>query len=316
MKQYGFLGKDFSNRQQILLFLRKVELPTQIGEILSTFTSTTPVKDSSTPAVTANNCDLFHNDLVDFGKMKALNSRNADVETKFKWVPNAGKRRIIFRDKVMSYASELLNNADTLNLPHCDSVQTLQENLDVAMKKSHFLPDGFFTFRFIQFFYDRVKGTRGNSWASYVFDTKSGKMSYFDKDNSVAKIILTIFNTRLEAEWKSYFSEEEETTEYVTISLNPMHVFNLPIFSETEEYLWDTGLASILHSWVLTTPDTFGSDENFDSSSHSVLNVFELLETRTVERFRQLVLFWFLGNDMNMHLYVDMREKVVVEVEE
>ena len=54
-----------------------------------------------------------------------------------------------------------------------------------------------------------------------------------------------------------------------------MIVFNLPMFSENEEYLWDTGLASILHSWVMTTPDTFGTDDEFDTSSHSVLNVFE-----------------------------------------
>ena len=315
VKQYGFLGNDFSNRHQVLLFLRKIELPSKVGEILSSFTSTTPVKDTSTPAITTNNCDLSHSDLVEFGTMKTLNSRNTDVETKYKWIPNVGKRRI-FRDKVMSYASELLNNADTLNLPHCDSVQSLQENLDVALRKSNILPDGIFTFRFIQFFYDRVKGSRGNSWTSYVVDTKFGTLSFFDKDTSVAKSILSILNTKLESEWKSYFIDEEKSDDYVKIAIKPMIEFNLPMFSENEEYLWDTGLASILHSWVMTTPDTFGTDDEFDTSSHSVLNVFELLEKRTVERFRQLVLFWFLGNDMNMHLYVDMREKIVVEVDE
>ena len=63
----------------------------------------------------------------------------------------------------------------------------------------------------------------------------------------------------------------------------------------------------------MTAPDTFGSEENFDPTSHSVLNIFELLDERSVDRFQQLVLFWFIENYMNMHLYIDLRDKEVLE---
>ena len=64
----------------------------------------------------------------------------------------------------------------------------------------------------------------------------------------------------------------------------------------------------------MTAPDTFGSEENFDPTSHSVLNIFELLDERSVDRFQQLVLFCFIGNYMNMHLYIDLRDKEVLEL--
>jgi hypothetical protein len=63
----------------------------------------------------------------------------------------------------------------------------------------------------------------------------------------------------------------------------------------------------------MTTPDLFGSKDNFDADSLSCLNTFELMDQRTVERFRQLILFWIIGNDMNMHLFIDIRGKVRLE---
>ena len=60
----------------------------------------------------------------------------------------------------------------------------------------------------------------------------------------------------------------------------------------------------------MTSPDIFGNDNMFDAESEAVLDVFDLLDDRLVEKFRQMVLFWLLGNDMNMHLYIDFKEPV------
>ena len=89
-------------------------------------------------------------------------------------------------------------NADTLSLPHCDSGETIQENLDITIGKDHYLPKGFFPFRLIQFFYDRVKDTKGNAWSSYVVDTKSGKIFFFDKNPAIAKKILHILIKKMD----------------------------------------------------------------------------------------------------------------------
>jgi hypothetical protein len=70
-----------------------------------------------------------------------------------------------------------------------------------------------------------------------------------------------------------------------------MDDFNLAVYAEDEKYRCDTGLASIIHSWTRTTPDIFGSESSFDVSSHTCLNTFDLMDDRTVERLRQLVLF-------------------------
>ena len=94
-----------------------------------------------------------------------------------------------------------------------------------------------------------------------------------------------------------------------------MDNFNLPIYSDDEKFRWDSGLASIIHSWTRTTPDIFGSDRSFDVNSHTCLNTFELMDNRMVERFRQIVLLWFIGNSMNMHIFMDLREKVIVPTE-
>ena len=89
--------------------------------------------------------------------------------------------------------------------------------------------------------------------------------------------------------------------------------YKLTIFGEDEKFRNDTGLAAILHSWTHTSPDIFGSAKSFDCNAHNCLNTFELMDERTVERFRQLVLFWFIGNDMDMHLYIDYRDQVAID---
>ena len=313
--QYEFISDDFSDKNQLLLLIRKKDLPPMMNQMLFDFTSSISTKQSDCPAITVNHCDLTIKQLKEFGSMKVYDKRKKNVSTKFQWEANKGKGRI-FRDYIMSYAEELLRNSSTISIPHSDSLITLQANLKDAIGKSHDLESGIFTFDFIHFFYDRIEGTKGNDWTSYVINLHTRKMSYFDRDNQRAKQMLLFFNKSLKEEWNSKFPSSEkpdEHQEYETITMREDQLqFQLPVFGEDQSYIWDTGLCSIIHSWTMTTPELFGSEYDFDLKSHNCVNTFELLDDRTVERFRQLVLIWFIGNDFNMHLCFDMREKTTV----
>ena len=179
--------------------------------------------------------------------------------------------------------------------------------------RSRELDKGIFSFRFVHFFFDRIQGSRGNDWTSYVVNMDTKEVSYFDRSNQMSKQIIIILNQTLKGEWNNCVEDDTANDNFEPLTLNEYVQFTLPIFSEDEKYRWDTGIASIVHSWTMTTPDLFGSEDKFDPDSVSCLNTFELMDERTIERFKQLVLFWMIGNDMNMHLFIDMRDKVHLE---
>jgi hypothetical protein len=54
-------------------------------------------------------------------------------------------------------------------------------------------------------------------------------------------------------------------------------------------------------------------EKSLDFTSQTSLNNIKLLYYRTVEKFRQIVLFQIIGNDMNMQLFTHLRNKVVVQ---
>ena len=307
--QYDFIDSDFSHNQQILLFLRRKELPFEMNQILSDFAMSNTVRDASYPALSANHCNLTVKNLLEFGTMKCFDLRRKDHETKFKWVPNTGKKRLL-RAYVISYAEELIRNDCTISIPHSDNLESFKENFNDAIVKSRELEKGIFSFRFVQFFFDRIKGSKGNDWTSYVMNMETKEVSYFDRSNQFSKQIVIITNEILRSEWSNYVGNNKDNEDFQPFTLNDYVQFKLPIFSEDEKYRWDTGIASIIHSWTMTAPDLFGSKDNFDADSLSCLNTFELMDERTVERFRQLILFWIIGNNMNMHLFIDMRDKV------
>ena len=148
-----------------------------------------------------------------------------------------------------------------------------------------------------------------------MLDLKTNELYYFDRNTHIAKQIVLILNTSLESEWSAFYENTEEKKKFTKINLQVVDNFNLPIYSDDEKFRWDSGLASIIHSWTRTTPDIFGSDRSFDVNSHTCLNTFDLMDNRMVERFRQIVLLWFIGNSMNMHIFMDLREKVIVPTE-
>ena len=312
--QYDFIGDEFSNREQILLFLRRKELSVPVNQILSNFTSDNSVRESSYGAIMINHLEMTIQKLSEFGSMKSYDTRKKNSETKYKWFPNKGKKRI-FRDHTMSYAEELLKNDTTLSIPHSDDLNVLVAHIMDAVERSKNLKDGVFSFRFIQFFFDRTNGTKGNDWTSYVLDQESNHLFYFDRNSHFAKQIAVLMNSTLEAEYNSFHNGNTTTEPFTKIELQKVDEFQLAVYAEDEKFRYDTGLASIIHSWTRSTPDIFGSETSFDVNSHTCLNTFDLMDERTVERFRQLVLFWFISNNMNMHLFIDLREKVELEME-
>ena len=310
--QYNFISDDFSYAQQILLLLRRDELPLEMNLALSDFTTISTARESEVPVLSANHCTLTINDLLRFGKMKPSNTRKKDTDTTYKWYSNKKNDRG-FGKNIMSYAEELLKNASTISIPNSDSIESLIEAIDAAIENSRDIDERIFSFRFIQFFWDRINGERGNDWTSYVFNMESREMSMFDRDNQYKKQILTIVNQALEKEWTDLQKEEKRNEKFKKFGMKRSDEFKLTIFGEDEKFRNDTGLASILHSWTHTTPDIFGSPKRFNCNAHNCLNTFELMDERTVERFRQLVLFWFIGNDMDMHIYIDFRDQVTLE---
>ena len=312
--QYPFIDDDFNHNQQILLFLRRKELPLEMNQVLCDFTMSNTVREATSPALTANHCHLTVKNLLELGAMKCFDSRRKDAETKYKWTPNSGKKRLL-RAKVMSYAEELIRNDCTISIPHSDNLDSFKDNLNDAVVRSRELDKGIFSFRFVHFFFDRIQGSRGNDWTSYVVNMDTKEVSYFDRSNQMSKQIIIILNQTLKGEWNNCVEDDTANDNFEPLTLNEYVQFTLPIFSEDEKYRWDTGIASIVHSWTMTTPELFGSEDKFDPDSVSCLNTFELMDERTIERFKQLVLFWMIGNDMNMHLFIDMRDKVHLEKE-
>ena len=148
---YNFISDDFSYVQQILLMLRKDELPLEMNLALSDFTTISTAREREVPVLSANHCSLTVNDLLLFGKMKPTNTRKKGTETTYKWYSNKKNDRG-FGQNIMSYAEELLKNASTISIPHTDSIDSLIESIDDAIERSRDIDDGIFSFQFIQFF--------------------------------------------------------------------------------------------------------------------------------------------------------------------
>lgn len=298
---------DFSSKSQIMLFMRREKIPTKMGEILHAFTSLS-TKKNDPPVICANHCEMRASDVLSFGTMKCHNARISDRPTFYQWIVRSGKKRM-FSPRTMSYAQELLNNIQTVCIPHCENMVDFRVKLQQKIISCRDMNWGIFSFHFIQVFVDQSSVlVSGSSWTSFVIDLRQKVQHYFDKKNTMAKNVLAIVNSELNDEWNHPDHGEMGKTDFEKITMGDMAKFSLPIFEENEKYLWDAGLASILHSWAMTSPDIFGNDNMFDAESEAVLDVFDLLDDRLVEKFRQMVLFWLLGNDMNMHLYIDFKE--------
>ena len=106
--QNNFISNDFSYVQQILLMLRKDDLPLDMNLALSDFTTISTARERDVPVLTANHCSLTVDDLLVFGKMKPTNARKKGTETKYKWYPNKKNGRG-FGDHIMSSAEKLLH---------------------------------------------------------------------------------------------------------------------------------------------------------------------------------------------------------------
>ena len=306
--QHSFIDSDFSTRNQILLYFRCQKVPKTMGELLHAFTTLTTKKDHGN-ILCANSAYMKVSDIHAFGLMKCHNARNADRPTFFQWITRSGKKRML-SGRTMSFAQELLNNQDTICIPHSCSMTDFRIQVQQRILACRDLIEGIFTFRFIQTFIDLVPDKPTTcSWTSFVIDLKQKEMFYFDRKKDVAKNVLSILNTELKEEWNQPDRNETEKASYKEINLGSMATFALPMFGDNQKYIWDSGVASILHSWTMTSPDVFGTDEKFTAGAVRVLDVFDLFDEDHVEGFRQLVLFWLLCNDMNMHLYINFTKK-------
>ena len=300
--EHKVIGNDFSTKVQIMLLLRRSQLPPKMMNILVAFTSLSPRKGDG-PVICANHRSINISDLRSFGTMKCYNARASDRPTVYQWIHNTGKKRQLSK-ATMLYAQELLMNQETICIPHCENVRNLEKPLQNCIEFSRELKDGIFSFRFIQVFIDLISLTRGNDWTSFVVDLQNKKLHYFDRKHDVAKKVLFMVNSRLENEWKYMAKEEDKNKKnednYEKIVMGTMANFSLDMFGEDSTYRSDTGVAAILHSWTMTSPDMYGSKKEFDPKSIDVLNTFDLFDTRLVERL--------LANDMNMHLFIDFND--------
>ena len=306
---YVHVDEDFSNKNQISLLLSSKRVVPIVGEVLSCFTSN--LNDNQATALSANQLDLSYQDLLSFGSMKAFNAKNSKVPTSYRWTPCKGNGRST-NENVMRYAGELLQNDVTLSIPPCENFHDLNLTLRDAIAKCRLLKNGIFSFRYIQIFHNMLEQTQGYDWTSFVVDLKIKHLNYFGHNKTTKNVIWGYLNHLLQDEAK-FQNIEYDTDDKTFLYFGIQSEFKLQ--SGTEDFNNDTGVLSILHAWTLTSPDIYGSGDKYDTEDEGNLNTFDLVDKESVERFRQLVLFWLIGNDMNMHLYIDCRDKEIPVVE-
>jgi hypothetical protein len=185
----------------------------------------------------------------------------------------------------MRYAGVLLQNEMTLTIPLSDNFNDLNVTLRDAIVKCRAMKDGIFSFRFIQIFHNMLDRTQGYDWTSFVVDLNRKELNYFCPNKTSTNVIWGFLNYLLTAEAKLQDIEyDAEAKAFLHLGLESE--FELPVYGESDDFRNDTGLLSILHGWTLTSPDIFGSEDKYDTENDGNLNTFQLVDEKSVERFR------------------------------
>ena len=117
----------------------------------------------------------------------------------------------------------------------------------------------------------------------------------YTEDESLCHSFLQCVNMKLKDEWiarkgdKAKFKNIEDKKGIIEFSLKTKNCTD-------PSHQYETEILAIIHAWY---------QSDIKCTSTEDYPIYEWVNKDSIERFRRLILFWIVGNDVNMHLYFD-----------